>query len=87
MSQPGGDFHFEISVIPMLGHPLYTCEYSHVARAWHLWKFCQCKGGHIKANVKWQRWGYDWYRKKERKKERKKDHLFSKAQRINNRMV
>jgi hypothetical protein len=32
----GGDFHLEISVIPMLGHLLYTREYSHGARAWQV---------------------------------------------------
>jgi hypothetical protein len=31
---PGGDSHLEISVIPMLGHLLYTREYSYGARAW-----------------------------------------------------
>jgi hypothetical protein len=29
-----GQHHLEISIIPMLGHPFYTCEYSHGARAW-----------------------------------------------------
>ncbi len=43
-----GDSHLEISVIPMLGHPLYTV---HVSTAVvpepgkDLWLFCQCKGG------------------------------------------
>jgi hypothetical protein len=31
---PGGDSHLEISVIPVLRHSLYTCKYSHGARAW-----------------------------------------------------
>jgi hypothetical protein len=31
---PGGDSHLDISVIPMLGHRLYTCEYRLGARAW-----------------------------------------------------
>jgi hypothetical protein len=45
-------------VIPMLGHPLYTCELGLVpGPGKDLWLFCQCKGGHIKALVKWQRRG------------------------------
>jgi hypothetical protein len=32
--QTRGDSHLKISVIPMLGHLLYTCEYSLDARAW-----------------------------------------------------
>jgi hypothetical protein len=31
---PGGDSYHAISVIPMLGHRLYTFEYSLGARAW-----------------------------------------------------
>jgi hypothetical protein len=31
---PGGDSHHAIGVIPMLGHPLYTCEYRLGARPW-----------------------------------------------------
>jgi hypothetical protein len=31
---PGGNSHLEISVIPVLRHSLYTCKYSHGARAW-----------------------------------------------------
>ena len=55
--ESGGDSHLEISVIPVLGHSLYTCKYSHGARAWQgLVAMHQCKGGHIKADVKWQRW-------------------------------
>ncbi len=30
----GGDSHLDISVIPLLGHRLYTCEYRLGARAW-----------------------------------------------------
>jgi hypothetical protein len=30
----GGDSHHAISVIPVLGHPLYTCEYRLGALAW-----------------------------------------------------
>jgi hypothetical protein len=30
----GEDSHHAISVIPVLGHPLYTCEYRIGARAW-----------------------------------------------------
>ncbi len=30
----GEGSHLEISVIPVLGHPLYTCEYSHGGRGW-----------------------------------------------------
>jgi hypothetical protein len=30
----GGDSHLDISVIPMLGHRLYTCEYRLGARVW-----------------------------------------------------
>ena len=30
----GGDSHRDISVIPLLGHRLYTCEYRLGARAW-----------------------------------------------------
>jgi hypothetical protein len=54
----GGDSHLEISVIPMLGHTVYCI---HVSTAMvpepgkDLWLFCHCKGGHITANVKWQR--------------------------------
>jgi hypothetical protein len=33
-SNPGGDSHLEISVIPMLGDSLYTREYRIGARAW-----------------------------------------------------
>jgi hypothetical protein len=32
--EAGGDSHLEISVIPVLRHSLYTCRYSHGARAW-----------------------------------------------------
>ncbi len=54
----GGDSHLEISVIPMLGDPLYSI---HVSTGLvpepgkDLWLICQCKGGHIKANEKLQR--------------------------------
>jgi hypothetical protein len=34
MLYSGGDSHLEISVILMLGHPLYTREYRLGARAW-----------------------------------------------------
>ncbi len=59
----GGDSHIEISVIPILGHPCIHVSTAMVPEPGNdLWLFCQCKGGHIKANVKWQRrWGYDWY--------------------------
>ncbi len=32
--QAGGDSHHANSVIPVLGHRLYTCEYRLGARAW-----------------------------------------------------
>jgi hypothetical protein len=37
----GGDSHLDISVIPLLGHRLYTCEY----------RLCQCKGGVVTLKV------------------------------------
>jgi hypothetical protein len=55
-----------MSVIPVLGHSLYSCIRVSTAMVPEpckdLW-LCQCKGGgHIKAGVKWQRgWWYDWY--------------------------
>jgi hypothetical protein len=55
-SPPGGDSHLEISLIPMLGDSSYTREYRLGARAWQGFVAnLSSKGGHLKANVKWQR--------------------------------